>query len=90
MRLTKNVEIENELIKILSASYTPTKMRAKLILDVIESHGYVDSKDGELTCPFCGDGSGEGLQGIPFDKAGLKYHLEKYCEKYNDSDGLEK
>ena len=29
---------------------------------------------GELVCPFCKD--------IGFDKEGLKYHLEKYCEEY--------
>lgn len=34
--------------------------------------------DKEIKCPFCGE---EG-----FDKAGLKYHLEIYCQQYKDTE----
>lgn len=29
---------------------------------------------GMLVCPFCGD--------VDFDKEGLKYHLDNYCDEY--------
>ena len=32
---------------------------------------------GMLVCPFCGE--------VDFDKEGLKYHLETYCNEYQQT-----
>ena len=34
----------------------------------------------DITCPFCGE---EG-----FDKPGLKFHLERYCEEYRETEDI--
>lgn len=36
----------------------------------------------EIECPFCGEKG--------FDKIGLKYHLEIYCEEYKNASTLGK
>ena len=37
---TKDKELEQEIAKIVCMAYLPQAARAKLILDVVESHGY--------------------------------------------------
>ncbi len=35
------------------------------------------TQDKDITCPFCGE--------IDFDKIGLKDHLERFCNEYQDT-----
>jgi len=39
-------------------------------------------KEPDISCPFCGE---EG-----FDKIGLKYHLQHYCEEYDKTEEMQK
>ena len=39
-----------------------------------------EKTENDLVCPFCGE---EG-----FDKIGLKYHLQYYCEEYEETEGM--
>ena len=39
-----------------------------------------DKVDMEKLCPFCGEGL--------FDKPGLKYHLENYCNVYSSTESI--
>ena len=36
----------------------------------------IETEKQYFNCPFCGEGD------MQFDKPGLKYHLEHYCEVY--------
>ncbi len=41
-------EIENELTKIVTISHLHPQMRVRLILEVLESHGYVRVRKGDI------------------------------------------
>jgi len=37
--MVEEISIENEVIKIIDTTYLASKMRARLIIEVLESHG---------------------------------------------------
>ena len=48
--------------------------------EAMEYAGMDDIEMDELTCPFCGDKD--------FDLIGLKYHIQNYCDKFNEVEEL--
>jgi hypothetical protein len=46
----------------------------KEYMDNLEQH-YIEEQQ-DIICPFCGEDG--------FDKIGLKYHLQTYCEPYKE------
>ncbi|MFA5299758.1 MAG: hypothetical protein WC389_16355 [Lutibacter sp.] len=77
MRISQNKNLENKLIQIITTTHMPPQLRAKLILEIIENYGYHNDSDSDIVCPFCSEKD--------FDKVGLKYHLENYCEIFKDT-----